>query len=191
MVGKFIVITGLDGSGTTSIGKKLAEWDKDGYYLQTPEGVFSACRKEVINALRDDYHDAHYLYYLASVVKASHDILEKLKTHNVYCVRYLIDTVVSHRTMGLDVELSYDLGFTQLAIPDTTLFVHIDEVERQQRITARGKSTLDMKLDDVDFRQTFIAQFERLASHFTIIDNSSTLDICITKAKQIIQPLIR
>ncbi|MGF1832612.1 dTMP kinase [Photobacterium sanguinicancri] len=183
MAGKFIVITGLDGSGTTSIGKTLAEMDKDGYYLQTPEGLFSEFREQFTQELREIHPEAHYLYYLTSVVKASNDIKKKLKTHNVYCVRYLIDTVVSHRTMGLDVDLNYNLGFTSIVKPDLTLFIDINEDVRQQRITERGKSILDKTLDDTDFRQRFKAQFKRLASHYSIVDNSTTLDDCLSSAK--------
>ncbi|EJD6411165.1 dTMP kinase [Providencia rettgeri] len=190
MAGKFIVITGLDGSGTTSIGKILAEMDKKGYYLQTPESLFSEHRKQFTQELRENYPDAHYLYYLTSVVKASNDIKEKLKSHNVYCVRYLIDTIVSHRTIGLDVDLDYELGFTSITKPDLTLFIDINEEVRQQRITERGKSTLDKTLDDTDFRVRFKSQFERLSSHYTVIDNSSTLEACLSSAKQHIHKLI-
>ncbi|MGI9849332.1 dTMP kinase [Vibrio vulnificus] len=190
MAGKFIVITGLDGSGTTSIGKILAEMDEEGYYLQTPAGVFSEHREQFTQELRESYPDAHYLYYLTSVVKASNDIKEKLKKHNVYCVRYLIDTIVSHRTMGLDVELDYDLGFTSVIKPDLTLFIDIDERVRQRRITERGKSILDKKLDDTDFRIRFKRQFERLSSHYTIIDNSTTLEACLCSAKEQVDKLI-
>lgn len=190
MAGNFIVITGLDGSGTTSIGKALAEMDNEGYYLQTPEGVFSENRMQFTQELRGNYPDAHYLYYLTSVVKASNDIKEKLKTQNVYCVRYLIDTIVSHRAMGLDVDLDYDLGFTCIAKPDLTLFIDIDEGARQQRITERGKSILDKTLDDTGFRMRFKSQFSRLSSHFTIVDNSATLDSCLFKAKQEVDKLI-
>lgn len=60
MLGKFIVISGLDGSGTSSIGQKLAEMDEHGYYLQTPESVFSEYREQFTQALRDSAPDAHY-----------------------------------------------------------------------------------------------------------------------------------
>ncbi|EIA1619098.1 hypothetical protein MA786_003233 [Vibrio parahaemolyticus] len=190
MAGKFIVITGLDGSGTTSIGKTLAEMDQEGYYLQTPEGVFSEHREQFTQELRESYPDAHYMYYLTSVVKASNDIKKKLKTHNVYCVRYLIDTIVSHRTMGLDVDLDYELGFTSIVKPDLTLFIDINEGVRQQRITERGKSILDKTLDDTDFRIRFKSQFERLSSHYTIVDNSTTLEACLCSAKNKVDNLI-
>ncbi|WP_447017995.1 dTMP kinase [Shewanella algae] len=190
MPGKFIVITGLDGSGTSSIGQKLAEMDENGYYLQTPEGVFSEYREQFTQALRDSDPEAHYLYYLASVVKASNEIKKKLETHNVYCVRFLIDTVVSHRAMGVDVDLVYDLGFVNIVKPDLILYIDVNENIRQLRITERGKSILDKKLDDKEFRDRFQAEFSRFASQLSIIDNSTSLDTCLSIAKMQIDALL-
>ncbi|BDA61692.1 dTMP kinase [Shewanella xiamenensis] len=190
MPGKFIVITGLDGSGTSSIGQKLAEMDENGYYLQTPEGVFSEYREQFTQALRDSDPEAHYLYYLASVVKASNEIKKKLKSHNVYCVRFLIDTVVSHRAMGVDVDLVYDLGFANIVKPDLILYVDVNENIRQQRITERGKSILDKKLDDKEFRDRFQAEFSRFVSQISIIDNSTSLEECLSIAKKQVDALL-
>ncbi len=46
---------------------------------------------------------AHYLYYLASNVYLTELVNEKLATSdaNIYCIRYFIDTVVSHRAKGV------------------------------------------------------------------------------------------
>ena len=110
MKGKLIVITGLDGSGTTTLARNLHELDKGSHLLRTPDFPFDQGRELIDSLVREKSQPAHYLYYLSSVIHASARIEEMLKTGNVYCVRYLIDTVVSHRVAGLDVDMIYNGG---------------------------------------------------------------------------------
>ncbi|HDN9008297.1 TPA: AAA family ATPase [Aeromonas veronii] len=180
MNGKFIVITGLDGSGTTSIAKALAEQDPVGLYMQTPNGAYSQTREMFDGAFRIAHPEAHYLFYLSAVVAASDEIKEHLKTHNVYCVRYLIDTVVSHRVAGVDIQLNYDLGFTTIAVPDITIFIGLSEELRQQRISSRGKSELDKVLDTYNTRTAFLREFNQVCPDMLYVDNNTTVDACTT-----------
>lgn len=174
MIGKFVVITGLDGSGTSSVAEKLCNHDKNGMLFKTPDGPFGETRKLFDSEVRERSQSAHYLFYLASVAYASERIKEKLKTHNVYCVRYLIDTVVSHRAAGMNVELNYHGMGYNIHKPDATLFINIDESVRQERITVRGKSDLDKILDNHHTRSRFLNEFERFSDHYHVIDNSSS-----------------
>lgn len=182
MAGKLIVITGLDGSGTSSLGESLAKIDPSGVFIHTPEGVHDLIRSEFDSQLRIASPVAHYLYYLSAVVSASDKIKDLLKTHNVYCVRYLIDTVVSHRVMGLDVDLNYDLGYASIVKPDVTFFVGINEDVRQNRISARGKSDLDKVLDDEKKRSLFLAEFNKFKEDLVFIENSGTINELVNKA---------
>jgi thymidylate kinase len=141
--------------------------------MSTPGDCMAASRHLIDDAVRKSSVEAHYLFYLASVVYASAIIKAKLATHNVYCVRYLIDTVVSHRVAGMDVDLEYDGSCYSIAKPNVTLFVTINESLRQSRITARGKSKLDRVLDDDGVRGKFLKEFERYNEHYAVIDNSS------------------
>lgn len=173
MVGKLIVITGLDGSGTSSLAEQLCNLDPKGMLFKTPDGPFGETRKLFDSEVKERSQPAHYLFYLAAVAYASERIKEQLKTHNVYCVRYLIDTVVSHRVAGLNVELAYEGMGYDIHKPDATLFISIDESVRQDRITVRGKSDLDMVLDNNDTRGRFLAEFQRFADQYHMIDNST------------------
>lgn len=173
MVGKLIVITGLDGSGTSSLAEQLCKLDPNGFLFKTPDGPFGETRELFDSEVRDRSQSAHFLFYLAAVVYASERIKEKLKTHNVYCVRYLIDTVVSHRVAGMDVDLVYKGMGYDIHEPDATIFINIDESVRQDRITVRGKSDLDKVLDDNSIRNRFLAEFQRLGDHLCIVDNST------------------
>lgn len=157
----FIVITGLDGSGTSTVAKELNRVDKDSIVLKTPSTEF-ASRDMIDNEVRETSQLAHFLFYLSSVVYMSDKIKKTYdyKNKNVYCVRYLIDTIVSHQVAGLDVDLNYsDYGVLK---PDLTIFVTLDETTREQRITERGKSTLDKLLDDSKTRNSFLERFNIL-----------------------------
>jgi thymidylate kinase len=177
-MGKLIVITGLDGSGTSSLAERLSYKDPGSHLMRTPSAPFDICREVIDTQVRCGSQAAHYLFYLSSVIFASTQIEELLKTGNVYCVRYLIDTVVSHRVAGLNVDLAYEGDFYSIRRPDLTLFISINEQARQNRITSRGKGVLDRILDDDSIRLKFHEEFSRLSDQFVVVDNS--LDIPLT-----------
>ena len=173
----FIVITGLDGSGTSTVASELNKLDKNSVLLKTPSEEFSA-REEIDNTVRKTSQMAHYLYYLSSVVYMSDKIkqLYDYKNNNVYCVRYLIDTVVSHRVSGIDAEL--DQSAFNILEPDLTIFISTDEEIREQRISRRGKSSLDKVLDDADIRNSFVENFDCLLDkNKTVFFDNSSQDI--------------
>ncbi len=158
-----VVITGLDGSGTSSIAEKLHEMDSGSFLLKTPSEVYSD-RKIIDHDVREISKVAHMLYYLSADVYIS-DYIRKncdYQNHNVYLVRYLIDTVVSNRVAKIPLELNYHIFGNQLLIPDLTLFVGLEENQRQFRITNRGKSELDFVLDNDQKRNLFLNEFHQL-----------------------------
>lgn len=187
--GKFIVITGLDGSGTTSLAKILSGRDPQGVFMHTPDDIFSDIRNVFADKVREYCPSSHYHLYLSSVILASEIIKEKIKTHNIYCVRYLMDTVVSHRVLGLNVQLEYDLGYYQIIKPDLTIFIDIDEQIRQKRISKRGKGKLDKLLDNDCIRKKFIAEFDRFSDSLIKIPNSSSFDSLLDNALKVLENL--
>ena len=128
---------------------------------------------------------AHMLYYISANAYMSDYIRKKTdyKNSNVYCVRYLIDTVVSNRVAGLNLDLDYNIFSANLLKPDLTLFVYTNEAVRSQRIENRGKDKLDIVLDDSEKRQAFLDEFQRLLDPKTTIfvDNSKDLQSVILK----------
>ena len=125
----FIVITGLDGSGTSTVAENLHKMDEGSLLVRTPS-IEYANREYIDNEVRQTSQIAHYLYYLSSVVYISEKIKRAFdyKNKNVYCVRYLIDTVVSHNSAGLNVELEYEkYGILK---PDLTIFIKLNEETR-------------------------------------------------------------
>ena len=65
MKGKLIVITGLDGSGTTTLARNLHELDKGSHLLRTPDFPFDQGRELIDSLVREKSQPAHYLYYLS------------------------------------------------------------------------------------------------------------------------------
>lgn len=165
-----IVITGLDGSGTSTIAEKLHKMDEGSYLFHTPSELYGDRHSIDIN-VKDISPMAHYLYYLSSVVYLSDYIKKNIdyQNHNVYCVRYLIDTVVSHRVSGLEVDLDYRKY--NILEPEVTIFVKLDESIRQERIMNRGKSELDKVLDNENIRNQFLREFSFFSEKMILFDN--------------------
>ena len=181
----FIVITGLDGSGTSSIAEGLHKLDANSYLFKTPSIEFSD-RNSIDKLVREVSPTAHMLYYLSSTVYMSDYIKKNCDyiNNNIYVVRYLIDTVVSNRVAGIPLELDYNLYGNQLLVPDLTLFVQLNEQERQSRITNRGKSDLDKVLDNDLKRAMFLEKFNTyLDPNSTIYVDNNTTDLNNTVEK--------
>lgn len=159
----FIVFTGLDGTGTSTIAEKLALKDEGSILLKTPSPQYRD--REIIDKEVRQYSSVgHFLYYLSSTIYMSDYIKANFdyKSKNVYCVRYLIDTYVSNKVAGLPIEFTYDIIGNKLLEPDLTVFINVDENVRQKRITVRGKSELDKVLDEDVKRQAFLSEFEKV-----------------------------
>lgn len=152
----------------------LASRDPCSHLFKTPFGPYDLIRDQFDREVRTESQAAHYFFYLSNVIFASKKIEKLLKNGNVYCSRYLIDTVVSHRAAGLNVDLEYENSLYSIRKPDLTIFMNLDEDSRQKRITLRGKSQLDKVLDDDETRDRFLQEFNRLSEHFVVIDNDES-----------------
>ena len=164
----FIVITGLDGSETSTVAENLHKMDKGSLLVRTPSLEY-ANRDYIDSEVRKTSQLAHYLFYLSSVVYISEKIKRNFdyKNKNVYCVRYLIDTVVSHNAAGLCVELEYERY--DILKPDLTIFIKLNEETRQKRIKERGESQLDKLLNAPERRDAFYYNLSKF------LDSSSTV----------------
>ena len=174
-----IVITGLDGSGTSTIAKKLSEYDEGSYLLKTPSLEYTD-RDNIDKIVRKESKVGHMLYYLSSTVYISDYIKNNIdyKKNNVYVVRYLIDTVVSNRVAGINIDLNYNIYGHEILKPDLTIFVNINEILRSERITNRGKSELDKVLDNTEKRIAFLKEFKILLKNEKVISiNNDSIDV--------------
>lgn len=172
----FIVFTGLDGTGTSTIAEKLLERDKGAVLLKTPSAEYAE-RNIIDDKVRKYSPLGHMLYYLSSTVYMSDYIKANFdyKKKNVYCVRYFIDTYVSNKVAGLPIEYNYNIMGNELLKPDLTVVIGVDEKIREKRITKRGKSKLDKVLDDADKRNAFLSEFDNAlkGSNVYYLDNTA------------------
>lgn len=171
---KFVVITGIDGAGKNYVAEHLHQADQGSHLIETPTPIYVPIRGEIDKrALQNPA--AHYLFYLSSVVDASQGVKNLLQTGTVYCVRYLLDTVVYHRAMGLPVKLIYETGIYQIVRPDLTIFLTVSSEDvRQNRLATRGKFTAGDKIvNQVDLRQRILSEYQRFASEYVKVDNTN------------------
>lgn len=170
---KLIVLTGLDGSGTSSVASELQKLDAKSSLFNGIDHSYSDSREKIDKEVRNTSPSAHYFFYLSANIYTSFLIERALKKGNAYCVRYLIDTVVSHRVAGLPVELVYETDFYTIRKPDLIIFLSVKEKLRQKRLERRGRSYLDATLDKKSFRKKFLDEFSRFSDQFTTVDVSN------------------
>jgi len=186
---KFSVFTGLDGSGTSTIAGLLNGRDKNSKLYESILAPFSDFRKTVDSEILDKNIYSHYFFYLSALANTSEIIKRDLDNgYNVYCVRYLIDTVVSHRVHGMDIDLSYSACTYNFARPDYIFFLEVDERQRQKRILSRskGKNNLDKSLDALEFRNKFLNEFRRFDKEIVKIDNNNTVETTLKSIYSVI-----
>lgn len=189
-MGKFIVITGLDGSGTSTVAEALHSKDKGSTLFKSPPFPFSSNRNAIDEMVYEKSPAAHYLYYLASNVYLTElvkDTMEQ-KDGNIYCIRYFVDTVVSHRAKGIDAKHEYETNLYSIKKPDVIIYLDVEEKERQLRLNERGRGFLDDQLNDEALRNRFLEEFNALESEFVRISTTNReLDEIIEEIQSIIK----
>lgn len=188
-MGKFIVITGLDGSGTSTVAETLHNEDKGSSLMTSPPFPFATNRHAIDEMVFDQSPSAHYLYYLASNVYMTEIVNQKLATSdaNIYCVRYFIDTVVTHRAKGVLAPYEYETDLYKIRKPDVMIYLDCDEEERKLRVNERGSGFLDDKLNDDELRERFLQEFNALESEFIRIQTTNRdLESIIEEIRQYI-----
>ena len=175
-MGKFVVLTGLDGSGTSSVAEKLLEKDRGAFFYKSLPKLYSEKREEIDIATKYDSPTAHLYYYLSANCYLS-DQIKKSKADNpksnIYCVRYFIDTVVSQRASGIDIAYEHKQDYFDLIKPNYIFFLDVDETERQRRLDNRGKGFLDLTLDDNNVRERFLKEFQQIESEYIKINTTN------------------
>lgn len=182
-MGKFIVITGFDGSGTTTIAKELHKLDKESFFIQSPDDLFSASRSIIDTEVKKISEVAHYYFYLSNNILISEKIKKIKKQYpksNIYCTRYFMDTVVSHKVQNVNAKLEYNNGIYDIEKPDFTFFLKLNEDSRQKRLKERGsqKSKLDKVLDCENIRDKFMSEFLKFKDLIFLDASKSIIEIC-------------
>lgn len=171
---RLIVLTALDGVGKDTIAEAIAEQHAC-VLMKTPTPAFLPAR-EAVDSLALEHPATHYLFYLASVVHASDMAKEHLvRGDDVIMVRYLLDTVVYHRAMGLPVDLVYRAEAYDIRKPDLTILLTVDEATRQERLHSRGHfSTGDRVIEEGGVSARIRQEYQHFWDEFVVVPNAGT-----------------
>lgn len=137
----FIVVEGIDGTGKTTVSRRLAE-KLSAFCYSTPPEEFSVMRQWVD---REVAIETRYVFYLTALVLAGKEIRELLKSRSVVCDRYLLSTTAYHLALGLPPKYLEAVDTIDLPTPTATFYLHCEENERLQRIGQRGASMMDLE----------------------------------------------
>lgn len=135
--GRLLVVEGLDGSGKTTLSRRLAE-HLGGRWFTTPDSDLRALRQDVEEALRNP--DARQLFYAASVVEVAARARAVLaRGQDVIVDRYWLSTWAYGAERGTSLVLSEIEA--SLLPADLTVFLTAPRELRAQRMAARQKMT--------------------------------------------------
>lgn len=141
----FVVIEGINGTGKTSVGRRLAQ-ELAGSFYSTPPGSLASIRKWI-----DSYAmvECRYIFYLTALALAAKEIRQLLNHGSVVCDRYLQSTIAYHRALGLPEEFLEIADRIDLPTPSDTFYLDCQEAERQRRLGQRGASLIDAKHTEI------------------------------------------
>ncbi|MFB6159077.1 MAG: dTMP kinase [Candidatus Nanohalobium sp.] len=176
--GRFIVIEGADGAGTTTQAEKLA--DKHGFYLteEPTENKVGEKVKQMIS--EDDYQPSSVALGFASdrMVHIDEEIKIKLREgKTVICDRYYHSSLVYQPTMGLEFEWVKKLNRFALK-PDLTFILDIEPDLGMKRIHQREEGKDENIFEDLDFQEKVVLKYrkldEKLDEDIEIIDSTQS-----------------
>ncbi len=163
----FVVLEGIDIRGKTTVSRELAEVI-GATLVKTPVSPVAEFRK-VYDCCEN--YDARYLYYMSSLVLASVEITELLKSGPVVCDRWLHSAVLYHKALGVDTSM-VNIERLHLAVPSLTVCLVCDASVAAERFRQRGEN----KDDNIEDNKGLLATVDRLMQESILaqVDTSFT-----------------
>ncbi|MFB0563234.1 MAG: dTMP kinase [Candidatus Lokiarchaeia archaeon] len=149
--GKFIVLEGIDGSGTTTHSNKLANWIRSKNYevVVTEEPSEGSIGKIIRNYLLfgGGSPAVHALLFAADRVEHTEKVIKPLINEGVIVVsdRYVESSIVYQAAEGLDIEWIETINKFSIE-PDLTIFLDVDP-----EIALNRKNRVKEKFENVEF----------------------------------------
>ena len=178
MRGRFIVLEGVDGTGKTTLAKRLADLVGDAVVTSEPTSgrIGSALRS---GELGDIPPAAEALLFAADRAIHTAEIEKVLESGRwVVCDRYMGSTVAyQSASMGEDADIEWLIGMQKNAViePDATFLLDMDPEESLRRVDSRGDKSRFEKLDFLrDVREGYLRLAERFG--YCVIDASKDRD---------------
>ncbi len=158
--GKFIVVEGADGAGTTTMSKKLA--DKiDAYWTREP--AENKIGEKVDEMISGDEHspEAIALGFAADrMIHLEEEVIPRLeKGETVVSDRYYHSSLVYQHAMGIDMEWLKKINRRTLK-PDLTFILDVEAETGMSRVEERGHD--GNIFEELDFQQKVVLGYRRL-----------------------------
>lgn len=179
MRGRFIVLEGVDGTGKTTLAKRLADLVGDAVVTSEPTSgrIGLALRS---GELGDIPPAAEALLFAADRAIHTAEIEKVLESGRwVVCDRYMGSTVAyQSASMGEDADIEWLIGMQKNAViePDATFLLDMDPEESLRRVDSRGEDK--SRFEKLDFLRDVREEYLRLAERFgyCVIDASKDRD---------------
>lgn len=204
----FITIEGPEGSGKSSVTKKVVErLEKEGFeVVLTREPGGTPIAEEIRNVILDKKNTAmdpvtEALLYAAS--RRQH-LVEKVwplsKAGKIVISDRFLDSSLAYqggaRNLGIDKVLAMNMFATEGYYPDVTLLFDIDPRIGLARIAAnKNREVNRLDLEKIEFhdnvRKTFLSLAERFKDRFVILDASKPFDDVVEDAYKAIKARIK
>lgn len=158
--GRFIVIEGPDGAGTTTQSKKLAE-ELDAYWTYEPAG--NEVGEKVDEMISSDEYspEAIALGFAADrIIHLEEEVIPRLeKGETVVCDRYYHSSLVYQPVLGADYNWVKQLNREAL-MPDLTIIMDVSAKIGMSRVKDRGKD--GNIFEDLDFQEKVVLEYRSL-----------------------------
>lgn len=205
----FITIEGPEGSGKSSVTKKVAEMlEKDGEQIvMTREPGGTPIAEQIRNVILDKANTkmdpmTEALLYAAS--RRQH-LVEKVwplsKEGKIVISDRFIDSSLAYQggARGLGIDRIYDLNMTYATegySPDLTLLFDLEPEVGLARIAANASREVNrLDLEKIEFhrqvRQTFLDLAKRFPDRFVVIDASKSFDEVVADTYKVVKDRIK
>ncbi|MBN2724052.1 MAG: dTMP kinase [Deltaproteobacteria bacterium] len=171
MRGLFIAVEGIDGSGTTTFIKNVAQFLRNNNFnvhVTTEPSSHTVGRyiRERLGSGKGDNTILGLLFAADRVIHFREEINPLLeKGYIVISDRYILSSLAYQ---GVDEELSWLEQINSRAQnPDLTIFIEVDELEGEKRISKRG-SKRDVT-EKLDFQKKVVQNYNILKNQMDVI----------------------
>ena len=206
-MGLFITIEGPEGSGKTTVAKKVVEkLENEGYkvlYTREPGGVGIAEKiRDIILDVNNTNLDPRSEALLYAASRRQH-LIEKVvpalnQGYIVICDRF-VDSSLAYqghaRGLGIDEIYNINLFAIDTMFPDMTILLNIDPEVGLARIMANRQDEVNrLDLEGMNFHKLVHEGYEiikeKYAERFTLVDGNNTPEVVFNNVYKVIKDKI-